>query len=134
MVTCASHPFQVFVKPAGALCNLECSYCYYLKKQHLFPTGSSSRMTDDLLEHYIIQHIEVSPGEVVSFSWMRFVVPASFGLVVLDAANHTIPHLRRGHAFVETDTAGHPGSRLPGDAGIPHRAFYLVRAKLFFPS
>ena len=24
--------FQVFVKPAGAACNLACRYCYYLEK------------------------------------------------------------------------------------------------------
>jgi uncharacterized protein len=65
----ASHPFQVFVKPAGAVCNLDCGYCYYLKKQQLFPKDVPLRMPDDLLEHYIIQHIEASPEEVLRFSW-----------------------------------------------------------------
>jgi uncharacterized protein len=67
--TKASRPFQIFVKPAGAACNLDCSYCYYLKKQHLFPASGSFRMADELLESYIIQHIETSPEEVVYFSW-----------------------------------------------------------------
>jgi uncharacterized protein len=65
----ASREFQVFVKPVGSLCNLECHYCYYLKKQHLYPKGEVFRMSDDLLEKYIVQHIMASPGSVINFSW-----------------------------------------------------------------
>ena len=28
-----SRDFQVFTKPIGSVCNLECRYCYYLKKE-----------------------------------------------------------------------------------------------------
>jgi uncharacterized protein len=65
----ASRDFQVFAKPGGALCNLDCRYCYYLKKQHLYPEGELFRMPDSLLEEYIVQHIEASPGPVATFSW-----------------------------------------------------------------
>lgn len=65
----ASRAFQVFAKPAGSLCNLACQYCYYLDKAHLFPAAESSRMPDDILEMYIAQHIEASPGETINFSW-----------------------------------------------------------------
>jgi len=65
----ASREFQVFVKPAGSLCNLGCHYCYYLNKEHLYPKDESFRMADDLLEEYIVQHIEASPGSVIHFSW-----------------------------------------------------------------
>jgi uncharacterized protein len=65
----ASREFQVFVKPIGSLCNLECHYCYYLKKQHLYPKGEVFRMPDDLLEEYIVQHINASPVPTVNFSW-----------------------------------------------------------------
>ena len=65
----ASREFQVFVKPAGALCNLGCHYCYYLKKDHLYPKDKSFRMSDDVLEEYIVQHIEACPGSVIQFSW-----------------------------------------------------------------
>ena len=64
-----SREFQVFVKPAGALCNLDCRYCYYLEKRDLYPLPGLLRMPDDLLERYIAQHIEASPGPVVAFSW-----------------------------------------------------------------
>ena len=65
----SSRSFQVFVKPGGAACNLGCSYCYYLEKLHLFPESGSSRMPDDILEDYIVQHMDASPDPVVRFSW-----------------------------------------------------------------
>jgi uncharacterized protein len=65
----ASREFQVFAKPVGSICNLECHYCYYLKRENLYPKGESFRMPDDILEEYIIQHIDASPGSVVNFSW-----------------------------------------------------------------
>lgn len=65
----ASREFQIFVKPIGAICNLDCRYCYYLKKQHLYPKGESFRMADDLLEEYIVQHIEACPTPLIHFSW-----------------------------------------------------------------
>jgi len=68
-MTKASREFQVFAKPAGSLCNLGCHYCYYLKKEHLYPRGESFRMPDSILEEYIVQHINASPGSVVNFSW-----------------------------------------------------------------
>ena len=65
----ASREFQVFVKPVGSICNLDCQYCYYLKKEHLYPKGESFRMPDDILEEYIVQQIDASPGPVIQFSW-----------------------------------------------------------------
>jgi uncharacterized protein len=64
-----SREFQVFVKPIGSLCNLGCSYCYYLSKEQLFPKNESFRMPEDILEEYIVQHIKASGGPVISFSW-----------------------------------------------------------------
>ncbi len=57
------------VKTVGAICNLDCHYCYYLKKEQLYPKGSVFRMNDELLEKYISQHIQATPKEIVSFSW-----------------------------------------------------------------
>lgn len=65
----ASRDFQVFVKPIGAACNLDCHYCYYLKKAHLYPEGKPFPMPDIILEEYIVQHIEASPESVIRFSW-----------------------------------------------------------------
>ena len=64
-----SGDFQIFVKPVGAVCNLDCKYCYYLEKQDLYPGSGVTRMTDAVLENYIVQHIAASSGPEVSFSW-----------------------------------------------------------------
>jgi len=61
--------FQVFAKPGGPVCNLDCQYCYYLGKEHLYPEEKTFRMSDRLLEEYIVQHIEASRGDVIRFSW-----------------------------------------------------------------
>jgi len=64
-----SRGFQVFVKPTGSLCNLGCRYCYYLDKNQLYPEDEAFQMPADILEDYIVQHIEASPDEVITFSW-----------------------------------------------------------------
>ena len=64
-----SREFQVFVKPVGARCNLNCNYCYYLEKDDLYPEKEHFLMTDDILEKYIIQHIDASTEDIIHFSW-----------------------------------------------------------------
>jgi len=61
--------FQVFAKPVGPLCNLDCRYCYYLEKEKLYPSEKRFRMSDNVLETYIIQQINASPARTVRFSW-----------------------------------------------------------------
>jgi uncharacterized protein len=61
--------FQVFAKPTGAVCNLDCHYCYYLEKQRLYPNADSFRMDEGLLEEFILQQIGLSSGDVIRFSW-----------------------------------------------------------------
>ena len=50
-------PFHVMVKPTGAVCNLDCEYCFFLSKEMLYP-GSRFRMAQDLQEAYIKQLLE----------------------------------------------------------------------------
>ena len=40
--------FHVMAKPTGAICNLACSYCFFLDKEAMTP-GSSFRMSDEVL-------------------------------------------------------------------------------------
>jgi len=65
----ASREFQIFAKPAGAACNLDCRYCYYLRKDLLYPGTESFRMPEDLLEEYIRQQIGITPEPEVHFTW-----------------------------------------------------------------
>jgi uncharacterized protein len=65
----ASREFQIFAKPTGAACNLDCRYCYYLRKDVLYPESKSFRMPDDLLEEYIRHQIAISPEPEINFFW-----------------------------------------------------------------
>lgn len=65
----ATDDFQVFAKPVGAVCNLSCTYCYYLEKANLYPENKIFLMPEDVLEEYIIQHIQASAGTDIFFSW-----------------------------------------------------------------
>ena len=56
------------MKPRGAICNLDCKYCYFLAKEDLYP-GSGFRMSDDLLEEYTRQYIEAQQVPEVTFAW-----------------------------------------------------------------
>lgn len=64
-----STPTYVMAKPAGALCNLACRYCYYTEKQKLFTSGNRQVMSDELLESFIKQYIESTTGPSVLFTW-----------------------------------------------------------------
>lgn len=56
-------------KPAGALCNLACSYCYYLEKSQLYPTDGSPVMSEEILELFVQQYIEAQTLPSVLFTW-----------------------------------------------------------------
>lgn len=61
--------FNVMAFPSGPVCNLDCEYCYYLKKTELYPEIESFQMSDKTLEKYIKQYLEAQPGPVVNFGW-----------------------------------------------------------------
>jgi uncharacterized protein len=45
---------SVVIKPIGSFCNLQCEYCFYLDKHHLYEgPPSTHRMTDETLEKLI---------------------------------------------------------------------------------
>jgi uncharacterized protein len=60
--------FHLLAKPTGAVCNLDCKYCFFLSKEMLYP-GSRFRMADELLETYIRQLLESSAGPEVIVGW-----------------------------------------------------------------
>ena len=60
--------FHVLAKPTGAVCNLDCKYCFFLSKEMLYP-GSRFRMADDLLETYIRQLLESQSSPDVVVGW-----------------------------------------------------------------
>ena len=61
--------FHVMAKPTGAVCNLDCEYCFFLSKEMLYP-GSRFRMAAGLQETYLRQLMEAharAPEVVVAW-------------------------------------------------------------------
>lgn len=61
--------FNVMAKPIGSICNLNCTYCYYLEKQALFPQRKEWKMSDAVLETFIRDYIAAQDVPEVSFVW-----------------------------------------------------------------
>lgn len=69
-------PFYLMAKPAGALCNMRCQYCYYLEKDLLYPhadsgaaAGKAHYMSDEVLETFIRNYIAAQTTAEVLFNW-----------------------------------------------------------------
>jgi uncharacterized protein len=60
--------FHLLSKPTGAICNLDCAYCFFLDKEVFYP-GSKFRMSDEVLEQYLRQLIESHQTEAVNIAW-----------------------------------------------------------------
>ena len=88
--------FHLLAKPTGAICNLDCEYCFFLSKEMLYP-GSRFRMADDLLESYLRQLIEAhARSPEVTVAWQGG-EPTMMGLdffrrSVALAEKHRMPH------------------------------------------
>jgi uncharacterized protein len=61
--------FSVMTKPIGPVCNLNCTYCYYLEKQKLYQNHTGFRINDAVLERFIKQYIQAQQVPKVSFVW-----------------------------------------------------------------
>jgi uncharacterized protein len=60
--------FHVLIKPTGAICNLDCKYCFFLSKEMLYP-GSRFQMAEDLLATYLKQLLESHRASEVDVAW-----------------------------------------------------------------
>lgn len=62
--------FQLMAKPSGSVCNIDCTYCFYLEKEHLYPERKSRWKMDGVtLENYIRKNIAAQNHHVVDFLW-----------------------------------------------------------------
>ena len=60
--------FNIMLKPAGSLCNLDCNYCYYLDKASIYG-GREPRMSLEMLETVIKEYIAANEVPEVMFNW-----------------------------------------------------------------
>src|SRR5512135_1798956 len=82
--------FHLLSKPTGAICNLDCAYCFFLAKELLYP-GSHFRMADELLEEYVRQLIESHQTPEVTIAWQG----GEPTLMGLDFFQRSIEHARK---------------------------------------
>lgn len=86
----APRQYHVLTKPTGAICNLDCTYCFFLSKEALYP-GSRFRMSDETHEQYIRQLLESHRSERVTVAWQG----GEPTLMGLDFFRHTLALVER---------------------------------------
>ena len=64
----STRSYHAMVKPTGSICNLDCTYCYYLHKKELFGSNNKFRISDEILETHIRQYIQGQDRSEVVFS------------------------------------------------------------------
>ncbi len=60
--------FHLLAKPSGATCNIDCTYCFFLSKEALYP-NDKSRMSKETLDNYIRQLLESHRTPHVTIAW-----------------------------------------------------------------
>jgi uncharacterized protein len=60
--------FHLLAKPSGSTCNIDCTYCFFLSKEALYP-NDKHRMSDATLEAYIRQLLESHRAPEVTVAW-----------------------------------------------------------------
>ena len=60
--------FHLLAKPSGSTCNIDCTYCFFLSKEALYP-NDRSRMSTATLEAYIRQLLESHRVPEVIVAW-----------------------------------------------------------------
>jgi uncharacterized protein len=60
--------FHLLAKPSGSTCYIDCTYCFFLSKEALYP-NDTHRMSEATLETYIRQLLESHRNPQVTVAW-----------------------------------------------------------------
>lgn len=60
--------FHLLAKPSGSTCNIDCTYCFFLSKEALYP-NEKNRMSEATLDLYIRQLLESHRTPEVTVAW-----------------------------------------------------------------
>jgi len=60
--------FHLLAKPSGSTCNIDCTYCFFLSKEALYP-NEKHRMSEETLKTYIRQLLESHRTPEVTVAW-----------------------------------------------------------------
>lgn len=62
-------PLYVMVKPTGPICNLKCTYCYYLDTKKQYEDTNNFKLSEEMLEEFVSQYLEAQTMSPVLFTW-----------------------------------------------------------------
>jgi uncharacterized protein len=85
--------FHLLAKPTGSTCNIDCTYCFFLSKEALYP-NEKSRMSEATLEAYIRQLLESHRAPDVIVAWQGG-EPTLMGLAFFQRAVELVEQHRR---------------------------------------
>jgi serine-type anaerobic sulfatase-maturating enzyme len=97
-----AHRFHAMIKPIGSVCNLDCTYCYYLHKEGLLHQPKAPRMSDEMVERHIRQYIEAQTGSEVVFSWQGG-EPTLLGIPFFERVVELQAKYKKPHQLIEND-------------------------------
>jgi uncharacterized protein len=93
--------FHLLAKPSGSTCNIDCTYCFFLSKEALYP-NDKHRMSEATLETYIRQLLEAHRTPEVTVAWQGG-EPTLMKLDFFRRAVELVEHYRRpGQAVQHT--------------------------------
>jgi uncharacterized protein len=82
--------FHLLAKPSGSTCNIDCTYCFFLSKEALYP-NEKSRMSEATLDAYIRQLLESHRTPEVTVAWQG----GEPTLMKLDFFRHSVELVER---------------------------------------
>jgi len=91
--------FHLLAKPSGSTCNIDCTYCFFLSKEALYP-NEKHRMSEQTLENYIRQLLESHDSPSVTVAWQGG-EPTLMGLDFFKQAVALVEKYRRPSQTVE---------------------------------
>lgn len=95
----APRSFHLLTKPTGAICNLDCEYCFFLSKEELYP-DSPFRMTDEVLRNYLAGLLAAHQTPEVTVAWQGG-EPTMMGLEFFRRTVELVAELKRPDQRVE---------------------------------
>jgi len=98
----ARRAYHAMVKPIGPICNLDCTYCYYLHKEELLGSTKKFRISDEILDAHIRQYIEGQDRAEVVFSWQGG-EPTLLGLEFFQKAVELEQKYKKPNQRIEND-------------------------------
>jgi uncharacterized protein len=91
--------FHLLAKPSGSTCNIDCTYCFFLSKDALYP-NERHRMSAATLEAYIRQLLESHRAPQVTVAWQGG-EPTLLKVEFFRLAVELVEKFRRPHQVVQ---------------------------------